>query len=186
LLPAIQRFRKAATMQSGVKTIKDLTPQVLASIRAMANTRVMVGVPAENAFRVPEPGETVTPPNNAEIGYINEFGEPASHIRPRPFLVPAMETMQPEIIGRLHKIADVAIAGRGPEAVDRGLHALGLRAQAAVRKKITDGPFVPLAPYTIWKRQNRKAPRMGTKPLIDTGALRRSINYAIRRIRAMV
>jgi hypothetical protein len=185
LLPAIQCFRKTHIVQSGVKTIKDLTPQVLTSIRAMANTRVMVGVPAENAFRAPDPGETVTPPNNAEIGYINEFGDPASHIPPRPFLVPAMEAMQPEIIDRLHKIADAAIAGRGPEAVDRGLHVLGLRAQAAVRKKITDGPFAPLAPYTIWKRQNRKAPRMGTKPLIDTGALRRSINYAIRRIRAL-
>jgi hypothetical protein len=173
-------------MDSGVKTIKDLTPQVLASIRLMANSRVMVGVPAENAFRAPEPGETATPPNNAEIAYINEFGEPAMRIPPRPFLVPAMVAMEPEIIDRLHKIADAAIAGRGPEAVDKGLHALGLRAQAAVRKKITDGPFQKLADYTIWRRQHRKAPRMGTKPLIDTGALRKSINYAIRRIRKSI
>ena len=172
-------------MQSGVKTIKDLTPQVLASIRAMANTRVMVGVPAENAFRAPEPGETVTPPNNAEIGYINEFGDPASHIPPRPFLVPSMEAMQPEIIDRLHKIADAAIAGAGPVAVDKGLHVLGGRARDAVKKKITDGPFQKLADYTIWRRQHRKAPRMGTKPLIDTTALRTSINYAIRRIRGI-
>jgi hypothetical protein len=170
-------------MDSGVKTVKDLTPQVLAAIRALANTRVMVGIPAENAFRAPEPGETATPPNNAEIGYINEFGEPASHIPPRPFLVPAMVEMQPELIRRLHKIADAAVAGR-TEGVTKGFMALGMRCASAVQKKITDGPFAPLAPYTIWKRQTRKPPRMGTKPLIDMGHLRRSITFAIRKIRS--
>ena len=188
-------------MDSGVKTVKDLTPQVLAAIRALANTRVMVGIPAENAFRAPEPGETATPPNNAELGYINEFGEPASHIPPRPFLVPAMVEMQPELIRRLHKIADAAVAGR-TEGVTKGFMDLGKTCASAVKRKITDGPFKPLADYTVWRRANRRrGKRKGarielarraageapstefTKPLIDFGHLRRAITFAIRNIR---
>ena len=168
-------------MDSGVKTIKDMTPEVLEAIRRLANTRVMVGIPAENAFRDPEPGETATPPNNAELGYINEFGEPAMNIPPRPFLVPAMTEIQPEIISRLNKAADTALAGR-QEGVTKALMALGMRCASAVQLKITNGPFKPLAEYTIWKRQHRKPPRMGTKPLMDLGHMRRAVTFAIRNI----
>jgi hypothetical protein len=168
-------------MDAGVKTIKDMTPQVMSAIRLLATCRVMVGVPAENAFRSPDPSDPgVTPPNNAEIAYINEFGEPAARIPPRPFLVPAIETMKPEIVQRLGKAADFAIRGQ-PEKVDQAFHALGLRAQAAVRRKITQGPFQPLASYTLYRRRQRG--HKGAKPLIETGKLRQAITYIIRRVR---
>jgi hypothetical protein len=145
----------------------------------------MVGIPAENAFREPEPGETATPPNNAELGYINEFGDPASRIPPRPFLIPTINEMQPEIVKRLHKVADIAISGShdAPEKTTKGFMALGMRCASAVQLKITNGPFKPLAEYTIWKRQHRKPPRMGTKPLMDLGHMRRAVTFAIRKIK---
>jgi hypothetical protein len=170
-------------MDSGVRVLKDISPQVLEGIRRLANTRVMVGIPGDAPARPAntlEPGQT--PHTNAELGYINEFGEPALRIPPRPFLVPSMEAMQPQIIAGLHKAANAAVGGR-PEGVTKALMTLGQRCASAVQKKITDGPFKPLAPYTIWKRQNRKvSPRMGTKPLLDFGHMRRAITYAIRNI----
>ena len=169
-------------MESSVKTIKDITPQVLEAIRNLSTQRVLVGIPAENAFRKPEEEETGTPPTNCELGYINEFGDPALHIPPRPFLIPTITAMQPEIVKRLNSAADSALAGR-PEVVTKKLMALGQSCASAVKMKIKDGPFQKLADYTIWKRQHRKKPRMGTKPLLDTGAMRLAVTYAIRKIR---
>jgi hypothetical protein len=173
-------------MPSGVCVIKNITPQVLEGIRRLANTRVMVGIPGDAPARPEdsvEPGQT--PHTNAELGYINEFGDPASRIPPRPFLVPTMEAMQPQIIAGLHKAADAAIGGR-PAGVTKALMALGQMCASAVQQKIIDGPFKPLARYTIWKRRNRpNAPHMGDKPLLDFGAMRQAVTYAIRNIKGV-
>lgn len=173
--------RVMAQIKVNVTVTRDNMAKVVEAIEQLATSRVMVGVPAENAFRSQEPGEPKPPPNNAELAYIHEFGEPTAHIPARPFLVPAITAMQPEAIERLKKTAEYAVNGR-PDAVNKSFHALGLRAQAAVRRKITDGPFQQLAAYTIKKRLERG--RTGTKPLLDTGKLRNSIIYAIRKITA--
>ena len=72
-----------------------------------------------------------------------------------------------------------------------------------MRAKIMDGPFVPLAPATILARLRRGRPgrinssiygrgaiasdehdaATGMRPLVDTGALRNSINYVIRTVK---
>jgi hypothetical protein len=162
------------------RVIKDNTAEVMKAIELLANTRVMVGVPAEEALRQPEPGEKSTPINNAALAYIHENGAPEAKIPPRPFLKPAVAGMSDEIASRLNTIADAALNGR-PEAVSKGFHALGLRAQAAVRNKINEGVPPPLSPVTI-KRRLAKG-RTGTKPLIDTGQLRNAITYVIRMVR---
>lgn len=170
-----------ADINANVKVTRDNVESVMQAILALATTRVMVGVPASSAFRPQAPGEHRTPPNNAELAYIHEFGAPEANIPPRPFLIPTIEEMQPEVVDRLRKIATQAVSGAGrPETVDKGFHRIGLRAQNAVRKKITDGPFAPLAPYTLYRRRQRG--HTGTKPLIEFGHLRRSITYAIRKI----
>ena len=64
------------------------------------------------------------------------------------------------------------------DAGDKALHSAGLIAQNAVRNKITEGPFVPLAPMTLAKRKARG--RTGEKPLIDSGAYRNAQTYVIR------
>jgi hypothetical protein len=69
--------------------------------------------------------------------------------------------------------------------------------QNAVRTKITDGPFAPLADSTLRARARRgrkgavaelksraqgNAPNnANAKPLIDTGQLRKSITYVVRK-----
>ena len=105
-----------------VKQVLNKHAEVLEAMALLANTRVMVGVPATEALRNPEPGEK-TQPNNAMLAYILENGCPAAHIPPRPFLRPAVAALQPEIERRLKQTAAYAMQGR-PEAVEKSLMAL--------------------------------------------------------------
>lgn len=163
----------------GGALIIDRLPQLLAGVDLLVGTRVMVGVPATEALRKPEPGEERQPPNNAMLAYIHENGDAAGRIPPRPFLKPGVDNAREPIEKRLTQAATAALDGKG-DGVTRALHAAGLTAQAAVRRRITVGPHLPLAPATIAKRRARG--RMGTKPLIDTGQLRNAINYVLRRV----
>lgn len=155
-----------------VKVTVDKTAEVVKSVQALTGKQVMVGIPATNAYR---PGETVT---NAMLGYIHEFGSPAAHIPPRPFLIPGIESVKDQVVNRLQAAAKKALDG-DVSAVDSALMQIGLLAQSAVQKKITDGPFVPLAPATIAARKAKG--HAGIKPLIDTGALRQAVSYVIRK-----
>ena len=68
----------------------------------------------------------------------------------------------------------------GPEAVDRGLTAAGQIAADAVRSQIVrQVGFAPLAPSTL--RARAAAGFKGTKALIVTGELMRSITHVIRK-----
>ena len=157
----------------GIKIRADNLAQMLAAVRSLGRDRVLVGIPSSAPGR--RNGEPIT---NAELGYIHEFGAPAANIPARPFLIPGAESVRNEAAARMKVIGEQALDG-DKAAVDRGLHAVGLLAQNAVRKKITDGPFEPLAPATLASRRARG--RTGTKPMLDTGQLRASITYVIER-----
>lgn len=158
---------------------------VMRSVRELTKSEVLVGVPAENAGRSPEPGEQGAPLNNAEIGYIHEFGSTIEGanggevvIPPRPHLIPGITGAKDKIARALGAGAMAALSGKA-DGPDIALNKAGLIGQAAVRGKITEGDFTPLAPATLAKR--RAKGRTGTKPLIDTGAYRNSINYVVRK-----
>lgn len=168
----------------GVKVTKDRVAAVLAGVRALTTQQVMVGIPSKTAERTEDNGtaapETV---NNAAIGYIHETGDPDRNLPARPFLVPGMRTIQDEAISRMKNGGEAALDSRTPEEakarVNRILNIVGLMAQNAVRRKITEGPFAPLSPRTLAERRARG--RTGTKPLIDTGQLRNAITYVLRK-----
>lgn len=164
---------------------KNTSAAVMQAIRALTKSEVLVGVPAENAGRSPEAGEHGTPLNNAEIGYIHEFGSTIEGanggeivIPPRPHLIPGITGAKDKIAKALGAGAKAALSGKA-DAPDLALNKAGLIGQAAVRAKITEGDFTPLAASTLAKR--RAKGRTGTKPLIDTGAYRNSINYVVRK-----
>jgi hypothetical protein len=180
----------------------DRSKPISAAIRALAERRVMVGVPAEKATRQPGPGEPAPKINNAELAYIHEHGAPEVKIPARPFLAPGVASAQDKIIAGLRKAGELALAGDSA-GVERQLNRVGFEAQSAVRAKITDGPFIPLAPATILARLRRgragqldpsiygrgaiasdeHAAATGMRPLIDTGALRAAISYVIRTVK---
>lgn len=157
-----------------VTITKDRMADVLKSIQSLVKERTLVGIPASNAER------RDGPINNAAIGYINEFGSPANNIPARPFLIPGVEAAQPQVVKQLRKGADQALDGK-LDAADKALHRAGIVAVNAVRAKINEGVPPPLKPSTIAARERRG--RTGTKPLIDTGQLRNSLTYVIRKVK---
>ncbi|MFG1302173.1 hypothetical protein V5F49_20510 [Xanthobacter sp. V3C-3] len=166
-----------------VEIRKKPNPDMMVALRGLTRNEVLVGVPAENAGREPEPGEE-RPLNNAEIGYVQEFGSTiegpngqAFAIPPRPHLIPGIEDARDNLAKALGRGVRGTLQG-DKDAADKALHTAGLIGQNAVRNKITEGPFVPLAPMTIAKRKARG--RTGTKPLIDTGAYRNAQTYVVR------
>lgn len=156
---------------------QDRVDAMMRSVQALVQRELLVGIPASSAPRTPEEGEA--PIDNATLGYIHEFGAPGANIPARPFLVPGLQAARGRIGRRLQRAAEAAMDGR-TDAVDAEYDAAGLIAQNAVRQRISEGPFVPLAPATLARRKSRKPPRMGERPLIDTGQLRRSITYVVR------
>ena len=186
----------------------DNSKAISAAIKALSEKRVMVGVPAQGEKLLGNPPDGPNtrqsdPINNASLAYIHESGAPEANIPARPFLRSGVENVRTQIIKGLEKAGKAAFAGDAVE-VDKQLMRGGRQAQAAVRNKITDGPFLPLAPATIAARLWRGHPGQqshsiygkgaiasemhvaatGMQPLIDTGQLRNSINFVIRKVKA--
>lgn len=155
-----------------VTVIKDKVKAVLASLSAMEGKRVFVGIPEGKGAR--QEGEI----GNAQLGYIQDHGSPANNIPPRPFLVPGVNAAESKIV-KVLKTAAKNSADGDKSALDVGLNAAGLIAQASVKKAIVAGDgFAPLKPSTIKARERSGA--KGTKPLIRTGQLLNSVNYVIK------
>ena len=202
-------------MARAVTITKDNLAGLLKRVEELTGTRVLVGIPSTTAEVRPTPAGEVpqkgTPPNNAQLGYIHEFGAPASNIPPRPFLIPAIAGIQGEIAKQLRAVGVEMLQNRAERA--RMLYErLGLFASQAVKIKISTGPFQPIRIETALGRLRRlqryqKADRAARaqmrsewlggvspgmmaqgvvdpsefKPLIDTGALRNAITYVVRK-----
>lgn len=60
------------------------------------------------------------------------------------------------------------------KSVEQALDALGVAIKGLVQTEIVDGGFTENAPSTIKKKGS-------DKPLIDTGTMRQSVNYVVKR-----
>jgi hypothetical protein len=161
-------------MRTSVKMVQDNTADLLKAVTLLEKKQVLVGVPVETAEREVDPD---SPINNAALAYIHNYGSPTQNIPPRPFLEPGIKNAQADIVAQFRKAGEAALDAR-PDGVTKGFIAAGIVAVSGVKSKITMGPFEPLAPSTLAAR--RRKGRTGTSPLIDTGALRNSINYVVR------
>jgi hypothetical protein len=163
-------------MKTGMTVLVDNVAKMAEGIQKLATTRVMVGVPADKADRKDGPI------NNAALAYIQENGAPEANIPPRPFMKPGVASVQPQLAAGLKKAGEFALQGRA-DAVNRQLHRVGAIGRDAIKAKITDGPFTPLKPSTIAARKSKRKSRKNTdiKPLIDTGSLRNSIDYVLKK-----
>ncbi|MDI2595019.1 hypothetical protein POF45_26875 [Pseudomonas sp. 681] len=156
-----------------MKITTDNVAKVLASIQELASKQVLAGIPASTADR-----DDGSPLNNAQIGYIQNYGSPAQNIPGRDFMESGIELVQESINDHLKKAATAAVNGNS-EKVDVELNATGLVAQAGLRARINSGDFAPLSKRTLAARRRRG--RTGIKPLIDKGELRNSLTYVIRK-----
>jgi hypothetical protein len=177
------------------KTI-DNWAKVSESINTLAATSVLVGIPGDKAIR--EKGALT----NAALGYIQEKGAPEISLPARPFLEPGVASVnQSSTIPGL-KAAGVAALAGDQATVIKQYTIIGQRAADAVRTAIRNRIPPPLKPGTLLGRLRRKdkyqkaakgsarrgklraaalAGSEGDIPLLDTGALMRSVTFVIRR-----
>lgn len=157
-------------MKNAVGKLLDNWPTFRASLGNLTSD-VLVGVPADKTTRK----DVMT---NASLAYIHDQGSPAANIPARPFMRPGIMEVKDFIAKELEKGARGAMHGDAG-AVDIALNRAGLKAQASIRGKINEGIAPELAESTLAARRARG--RTGTKPLVDTGQLRNSINYVVRK-----
>jgi hypothetical protein len=201
-----RRIRGDPVAKSGVsiKLIKNLVPKFRVNFNALVKKEVLVGVPADKAERKTEPGEKEGM-NNATIAYIQDNGSPAANIPARPFMQPGITAAQSPISARMKQAALNVIDG-GEDAGDTALNQAGLIAQSSIRKVIGEGIPPPLAPSTVANRFRQRKTKTrrkgeteylrligqgssaedaqkatGIKPLLNTGQLRNSITYVLRK-----
>jgi len=180
----------------------DHVADVMAAVGRLVSRDVLVGVPEAKTERQAE--EKRRPVTNALIGYAMEFGLPDQNVPARPHLLPGIKAANEGVAKYLGQAGKAALVG-DTAGVDRALHAAGLLASASVKRKITEGPFEPLAPATIaarFRQRGTKSRRKGEEfyralvaggmeawaaqefagihPLINTGQYRNSITYVVR------
>lgn len=150
-------------------------------LRRLARTNVLVGIPSKTASR----GDG---PNNAELAYIHENGAPKAGIPPRPFLKPGVAAARDGVTRLFRKGVEAALRGddHRPFLGSAGQHAVN-----EVRGMFVDNDWPPIQDRSVegrFRRRKKKGAALkkavrdqGTaRPLIDTGALRRSITYEVR------
>lgn len=105
----------------------------------------------------------------AQIAMFNELG--TSTAPARPFLRDSVDENEDVIRDQCGKELKKLTTGATAETVLKRVGALGVR---LVQEKIVSGSFKPNAPSTIRKKGS-------DKPLIDTGRMRQSVKYVVKK-----
>lgn len=136
----------------------------------VAKRDVLVGIPQVYSERLDAEDNL----NNAELAYLHTEGSPAQRIPARPFLQPSIKANVREIAELQKLIIKAALAGKANLAF-KNQEKLGLFAQIEAQNWFNDprNNWAPNAPSTIRRKKS-------DRPLIDTGELRKSIQYVIR------
>ena len=104
-----------------------------------------------------------------QVAAYNEFG--GSDRPARPFMKQSFENHEPEL-RQAGQMANNILAAGG--SADMALNRIGAVAKGIVQTEIREGGFAPNAPSTIRSKGS-------DQPLIDTGHMRQSVNYVIKR-----
>lgn len=138
--------------------------RIIKELGSLDEPAVLVGIRQEQGVEVPE-GSSI---NLATIAAINEFG--TKDIPSRPFLRSTVDKNRDKYADQLATIVRDSVDGK--RSIEDGLERLGLTAVADIQRTITTNDFAANAPSTI-------AAKGSSKPLIDTGRLRQSIDFEI-------
>jgi len=146
-----------------------LTPEgkkFYAEIEKLKDNEVFIGFQAGKKMHTGEDGRSV---DIAEIAAFNEFGTSTSPSR--PFLRQTVDDNKEKINEACTRAAK-QLANNGN--AEQGLKVLGAYGVKLVQEKIRHGNFKPNAPSTIKMKGS-------AQPLIDTGQMRQSVHYVIRK-----
>lgn len=188
-----------------VSVTSDIVNRVTESIKKLTGFQVLVGIPEANGAR--DNDEDSGPVTNAALGYIHEFGAPASNIPARPWLIPGVRKSARDYIPQLRGAAAAALDGK-PDIVERSLRMAGILAAQGAKHEMATGNFVPLKPETVRARQYSRGTQSkrkseiqylnlirqgvspstaqlatGIRPLINTRQLFNSVTYVVTKVK---
>lgn len=106
----------------------------------------------------------------ADVATINEYGSPERNIPSRPFMRQTFDASVNLVVDFIARQMDAIFQGRSD--VRSSLTKMGIWYVGEIKKMFTRGDFAPNAPSTIRLKGS-------SKPLIDTGRLRQSINHEV-------
>lgn len=146
-----------------------LTPEgkkFYAELEKLKRNEVFIGYQAGHAKHTDEDGNTA---DMAEIAMFNELGTSTSP--PRPFLRMTVDENKDKINQFVETQTKRIAQGASAEQCMKQMGAFGV---SLVQEKIGNGTFAPNAESTIKAKGS-------DKPLIDTGQLRQSVHYVIKK-----
>jgi hypothetical protein len=147
----------------------DNTARLRDAIKRVARKRVLVGVPEDDAAR--RSGEVT----NAQLMYLHTNGSTLQRIPARPVIEPAIQASDNKAIitGKLGNAARAVLDGQPNEARQQ-LEAAGIAGSNAAKRWFTD-------PRNNWAPNSPETERQkgSSRPLINTGQLRRAITYLV-------
>ena len=103
-----------------------------------------------------------------DIAMWNELGTVRSPAR--PFMRQSVDNHTDEINRKFQSLKAAILSGKSADLI---LKELGIFQKDLMQNEIITGDFVPNAPSTIRRKGS-------SKPLIDTGRMRQSVNYVIK------
>lgn len=143
----------------------DLTPEgkkFFAELKKLSELEVQVGFQSGEVTY--EDGADL-----ADIAAFNEFG--TSDTPARPFMKQSFENHERELQAACDRVNNTLKKGGTAEVA---LNQLGVFCKGLVQEEIVEGGFAPNAPSTVKKKGS-------SQPLIDTGTMRQSVNYVVRK-----
>jgi len=136
--------------------------RIVAELTAVDGKAVKVGV-------LSDAGSEAGGQSLASVATYNEFGT-SRGIPPRPFMAQTFETRNREISEFIAKQKDAVLDGKA--TFSGALGKIGEKYKGMIQREIASGGFAANAPATIRQKGS-------SKPLIDTGRLRQSINWEL-------
>jgi hypothetical protein len=144
--------------------------KIMKALDELRNHEVMIGIPDSDGGR-----KAGDPVSNAELLFIHTNGSPVNNIPPRPVLEPAMKKKQDQISTLLRKATEEALDG-DKAGVMNALEIAGIEGQNIARKYFTDSNgWEANTPATVARKGS-------SRPLIDTGQMRKAITYVVREV----
>jgi hypothetical protein len=148
--------------------------QIKRDVDRLRKSEVLVGIPASRTLRK---GEPIT---NSALMFILSKGSPIRNIPARPTIEPSIEENKIPISAQLAQGAE-ALLQNNPVAAEKAMMRAGMLAVNAAKRKFGSSELAPNAPSTQRRKGAKlKPPQMVNNPLIDTGALRRSLVAVVR------
>ena len=157
---------RAYMVRMGIDVTKRKGPPV--GYGDLGGMSVLVGIPAKTTMQ----GRKTTI-NNASLLFIHSNGSALRNLPARPVIEPAIAANQQFITPELANATKAALAD-DPQGVNQALNRAGLIAANACKQWFFDprNNWAPLSPAAIRAKGS-------SQPLIDTGAMRRSITYVV-------